>query len=111
MARAIQDVQLFLRRRAEAVDKDGDLVTRPIGQIIDDGRRQLLGDLIRGLERSAAHPRLAVDPHPDLHLPSGQIERGYPGGGQRARGQGHAHAPDIRRRELRDGGHLAERGT
>ena len=58
-----------------------DLVAAAVGQVGEDRPRQLVGDLVGGLERAAPHAGLAVDAHADLHLAAGSSNVGTPAAG------------------------------
>jgi len=88
---AVQDVQFLRRCGSQPVHEYRDGIARGEGQVGQDGPRQAFGDLVGWHQRTALHPRLAMDAHTDLHLIVADGEGGYPGHGHRARGERHAH--------------------
>ena len=89
----VEEVELFARRRPEAVDEHRRLLPRGIRQVIEQRRDDCLGNPVGGLELGAADAGLAVDTHPDLHLPRRQFERRSPRRRDDARRERHPHRP------------------
>src|SRR5690606_8316627 len=93
---AVDDVQLDQRCSAHAVDECHNFITLLEGQVVEDRLGQHLGDLVRRADFHPLAARLAVNADADLHLVLAQLEGGFAGGRDDARGQGHAHTAYVR---------------
>lgn len=111
MHRAVDDVQLLGRRRAEAVDQHGHL--GPLAQIElgDQLRNHLVDQLVGRDESTAPGARLAVDAGTDLHLVLGQFEVRLAHRGQDRPGQGDPDAAGSGQGVAGHPGHLGQLGT
>jgi hypothetical protein len=92
----VEDEELLRWSRAEAVHEHGELRSDGGLQVAEDPVEEVVGDLVGRLEGPAPRARLAVDPHPDLHLAVGELEVRVPDLGKDARRHRDAHAPHTR---------------
>src|SRR3954453_567955 len=91
----VDDVELDQRRAAHPVDEGEHLVALLVRDVVDDGIREALDDLRRGLELHALAARLAVDADADLHLVGPEREVRLAGRRRDARRERHAHAAAL----------------
>src|SRR6266511_799145 len=92
----VHDVELDEGRAAHAVHERQDFIPLLVRDVLHDGDRHHLHDLVDRLELHPLPAGLAVDPDADLYLVVADLEGGLASRRHRARGQGHPHAPPVR---------------
>src|SRR5215212_1326955 len=88
-------VELHERRAAEAVDHHSDVPLRKVHAVTEDLLQELIHDPVGGFYLLALGARLAVDPHPDLHLVVPDLEDRLARLGRDAAGKRHPHRAHV----------------